>query len=302
VPIDNVPIDNVPIDIVSIDMAAARTYIEANARLLEQRIALARFDGDDPGAVVAAVAAYRNADGGFGHGLEPDKRAPGSQPLDIEVALEALVAVGADAPDLVSGACDHLAALADERGAVPIALPDIADHPHAAHWDEIPLEPALNPTASIAGFAHALGADHPWLTKATEWSLRTLETEGPPGEVHALQCVTRLLEHAPDRDRAMALGPVVAGALPHVAMFHLEPGPTSYGLTPLAFAPAPTSLGRAWFAEEVIEAHLDHLARQQQADGGWPIAWEPPSPASVCDWRGIVTLRALQVLTAYGRT
>ena len=41
--------------------------------------------------MVDAVAAYRNDDGGFGHGLEPDKLAPASQPLDVEVALERLV-------------------------------------------------------------------------------------------------------------------------------------------------------------------------------------------------------------------
>ena len=46
---------------------------------------------------------------------------------------------------------------------------------------------------------------------------------------------------------------------------------------------------------------LDRLQKNQQDDGGWPIAWDPPSEAARCEWRGIVTLGALRTLTSYGR-
>jgi hypothetical protein len=285
----------------TIDLHAARTFIDAEARLLEQRVAQVHLDGGDPDAVVRAVAAFANPDGGFGHGLEPDKRTPDSQPLDVEVALQRLVAVGARAPELVRAACDYLASVADEDGAVPIAFPSVLEHPHATHWDEIPLVPGHNPTASIAGYLHALGADHPWLTRATEWCFRSLETDGPPPEVHALRCVTRLLEHAPDRERAERCARPLAEALPGTPMYQDDPDAEAYGLTPLEFAPTPTSFGRPWFSDDSIEAHLDGLERRQQADGGWPIAWEPPSVAATCDWRGIVTVEALEILAAYGR-
>jgi hypothetical protein len=282
-----------------VDVTAARTFLLREGRILEQRLAEVLFDGADPAPVVAAVAAFGNPDGGFGHGLEPDKLAPDSQPLDVEVALERLVAAGAPAPELVGPACDWLATVSQD-GAVPIAFPSIADHPHAVHWNEIPLEPAQNPTASIAGYLHALGATHPWLDEATEWCFRSLEVDGPPAEVHALRCVTRLLEHAPDRARAEACAPAVAAALPGTPMYQERPG-GSYGLSPLEFAPEPGSVARAWFADEVVQANLDHLEREQQADGGWPIAWVPPSSAATGAWRGAVTVQALQVLTAYGR-
>jgi hypothetical protein len=45
------------------------------------------FDGDATDGALAALDAYRNADGGFGWGLEPDVRAPGSQPVRAEMAL-----------------------------------------------------------------------------------------------------------------------------------------------------------------------------------------------------------------------
>ena len=79
----------------TIDLTAARTFVRAEGRILEQRVAEALFDGGSPDPVVHAVAAYRNDDGGFGHGLEPDKLAPTSQPLDVEIAFERLVTVGA---------------------------------------------------------------------------------------------------------------------------------------------------------------------------------------------------------------
>ena len=282
------------------DVPAARTFVRREGRVLEQRLADVVFDGADPAPVVAAVAAYRNDDGGFGHGLEPDKLAPASQPLDVEVALERLVAVGAAAPELVSGACDWLATVS-RGGAVPIAFASIADHPHAVHWDEIPLAPAQNPTASIAGYLHALGARHAWLDAATEWSFRSLEVDGPPTEVHALRCVTRLLEHAPNRARAEAHAPAVAAALPAAALYQEHPAEGAYGLSPLEFARSPHSIARSWFRDDVIDANLDHLERQQQADGGWPIHWVPPSSAAQGAWRAIVTVQALEVLTAYGR-
>jgi len=93
----------------------------------------------------------------------------------------------------------------------------------------------------------------------------------------------------------------VAAALPGMTLYQEEPDADAYGLGPLEFAPTPTSLGRSWFDDDLIERHLDHLEQQQRPDGGWSIAWEPPSEASRCDWRGMVTIHALRVLQAYGR-
>lgn len=50
-----------------------------------------------------------------------------------------------------------------------------------------------------------------------------------------------------------------------------------------------------------IDEHLEALAARQQDDGGWPITWEPPSPAAVYEWRAFVTIKWLGVLANYGR-
>lgn len=43
------------------------------------------------------------------------------------------------------------------------------------------------------------------------------------------------------------------------------------------------------------------LRSYQNDDGGWPIAWEAPSPAAVLEWRAQRTVSALRTLRAYGR-
>ena len=59
------------------DLARASEFVWSFARLLERRILEHRFHGASVDRVVEVLLAYRNADGGFGHALEPDlRRAP----------------------------------------------------------------------------------------------------------------------------------------------------------------------------------------------------------------------------------
>lgn len=288
--------------LMTIDRAAARHFLYAEGRLLEQRVYEALFERGHPADVVRAVAAYQNDDGGFGHGLEPDKRCPASQPLDVAIALERLASVKAEATELVRRACDFLVTVADETGAVPVVLPSIAGYPRASHWSRDHYPPGLNPTASMAAHVHALGIEHPWAGRATAYCLRRLEHGDIPLDAHDLLCVTRLLERLPDRQAAQTHAVTVAQAVHDSDYFSLYPDPCTYGLGPLHFASNPSSLARQWFDDEVLDPNLDHLESRQQDDGGWPIDWEPPSRASQCEWRAIVTLEAMIVLAAYGRT
>lgn len=284
--------------------AAADRFLQRQARLLERRLFATRFLGQPATAVVDALRGYQNEDGGFGHGLEPDKRCPASLPIDVEIAFQAMAAAGAADAAMVGCACDFLgrvAATADAGGAVPLAFPVIESFPRAVHWSDWTYRPGLNPTAGLAGLLHQLGVDHPWLAEATAYCWRQLESGVRIQDAHELSEVFVFLEHVPDSERAGKHGATLAATLAEVRMFHLDPAAEGYGLTPLHLAPEPASRSRALFDDALIEAHLDNLAGSQQTDGGWPISWEPPSEASQLEWRGIVTLQALRTLTAYGR-
>jgi len=279
---------------------AGRSFIRREGRVLEQRMAAAIFDGAPTSGVVDALRAYRNADGGFGHGLEPDKRCPDSLGIDVETALDAMSAAGAVDHDMVGRACDFLATIASPEGAVALASPATEAYPRADHWGEWTYVPGLNPTAGLVGRLHRMGFEHPWVDEATAWCWSAL-ADSLPGDAHALGEVFVFLEHVPDRDRAEALAPALAGHLPTVEHYRADPLDPAYGVTPLHIAPTPSSRWRSLFDDEVIEGHLDRAERDQQPDGGWAITWEPPSVASTLEYRGMETLRSLRVLAAYGR-
>jgi hypothetical protein len=284
--------------------AAGDRFLLNNARLLERRLFASCFLGQPAAGVVDALRGYQNADGGFGHALEPDTRCPASLPIYVETALQALAAAGTVDDDMVTRAGDFLARTAekaDAGGAIPLAFDVIESFPRAAHWTEWTYQPGLNPTAGLTGLLYQLGIDHPWRAAGTAYCWQQLESGGLPDEAHALKETLVFLEYVPDRDRADQHAAALAANLASIPMINLDPDATGYGLTPLDLAPLATSRWRALFTDAQIDAHLDRLQKKQQADGGWPISWEPPSEAATCEWRGMVTLGALRTLTSYGR-
>lgn len=283
---------------------AARDFILRQGRLLERRLFATCFEGAPAVGVVDALRGYRNEDGGFGHGLEPDKRCPASLPIDVEVALQALAAAGTVDHSLVVSACDYLAKVAtgvSRGGAVPLAFPVIEAYPRAEHWTDWTYEPALNPTAGLVGLLRQLRVDHAWVDEAAAWCWEQLAGAELPADAHALREVLVFLEHAPERDRADAIAGNVRDQLATASWFRLDPDEPGYGLSPLSIAPAADSRWRVLFSQDVLDAHLDRLQRNQQPDGGWPISWEPPGEAALLEWRGAVTLDALRTLVSYGR-
>jgi hypothetical protein len=291
-------------------LSAGRAFLDREGRLIERRLAAVVFDGADASGVVDAVRGYLNPDGGFGHGLEPDKRCPASLPIDVESAFDILLVAGSGSGTtwrrelgvdaLIGDACDWLGSVAAPDGAVPLSFPVMEGYPRAEHWTEWTYTPGLNPTAGLAGRLHRMGVTHAWLDRATDWTWDRLDS-GFDEDAHALAEVLVFLAHVPDRDRSAAPAVQVGDWLAKAQWFRADPADPEYGVTPLHLAPAPDSQWLRLFDDVTIEGHLDRLSRDQQPDGGWAITWEPPSVAATLEWRGIETLRALRTLRAYGR-
>jgi hypothetical protein len=295
------------------DVDAAAVFIAANARVLDRRRFQRLFGGGPARPVRDAVAAYRNDDGGFGHALEPDCRAPGSQPPAVEMALRIMDQAGAWDDELVRGACDWLSAVAPAEGGAAFveAGPEALEGwPHAPWWVPEAGHPAsLVSTGLIAGTLHARGVSHRWLDRATElmWTrIADLAGRGGddlpsgPGGSYEMFGVLGFLQHVPDRDRARhevgRVGPLIIDR----NLVALDPEAAGEVHTPLDFAPEPDSLARSLFDEATIKAHLDHLARAQLDDGGWTFNWPAWSPAAERDWRGFLSVDVLRVLRANG--
>ena len=293
------------------DFDAAASFIASNARVIDRRRFARLFGDDDARPVRDAVAAYRNADGGFGHALEPDCRAPGSQPLAVEMALRIMDESGAWDDALVRDACDWLAAVAPAEGGAAGAEPSMTGWPHAPWWVPEDGHPAsVIATGLIAGTLHARGVSHPWLGRATDLMWTRIDAlarsggsalSGGPGGEYEMLGVLSFLQHVPDRERAREVFGRVGPLITERKMVALDPEAPGEVHTPLDYAPDPDSLARGLFDEATIKAHLDHLAQAQRDDGGWTFNWPAWSPAAELDWRGFLTVDALRALRATGR-
>jgi hypothetical protein len=296
-----------------LDLDAAETFIWLHARLVDRHRYACLFKDGDPEQALDALRPYQNADGGFGHALEPDDRGRSSQPAHVHAALRVLDEVGRCRGPMLKRALDYLASATTPDGGVPVALASLRRDPRAPWWDVEGDAPpgALLPTAGIVGVLIRNGVQHPWIEPATAFCWRAiaaLESTHP----YELDCCLTFLEHVPDRDRADLeidrIGRLVREQR-LVALDRDAPGdaliPPGYAPGelhfPLDYAPRPASPARRWFSDREIERDLDTLERAQAEDGGWTFNWRAWNPAAALEWRGWVTIRALTMLRAYGR-
>ena len=283
------------------DFVAAEQFLAATGRVLDRRRFGRLFGPDGPGPVRDAVAAYRNADGGFGHALEPDGRCPGSQPLAIAMALATLDETGAWDDGLVQGALGWLELHAPAGGGVVEADPSIEGWPQAPWWAAMDGQlPSIITTGLIAGTLHARQARHPWLDQATEleWAMISELTTASPYQMRA---VMHFLDRVPDRDRAVKAfgqcGPLILDQ----SLVTLDPDAPGEIHTPLDFAPLPGSLARGLFRPEVIERASGPSGRGAAGRRRLDVQLAGLVAGREADWRGSITVDALRLLRGNGR-
>jgi hypothetical protein len=283
------------------DIAAAEQFLAAHARVADRRAYERLFRAGGAQPVRDAVAAYRNADGGFGHALEPDCRDSASQPAAVEMALRILDSTDSWDEELALSACDWLSSVAPAEGGAPFALATVAQAPHAPWWvpDEGHRASPIQ-TGQLAGTLYARHVSHPWLEQATTVMWQLIDQLSEP-TAYPMFGVLAFLQHVPDRGRAQAAFEKAGPLLLERGLVALDPEAAGEVHTPLDFAPLPDSIARPLFDEATIARHLDHLASAQHDDGGWMFNWPSWSPAAESDWRGFLTVDALRILRANGR-
>lgn len=280
-------------------VARAEIFLLGHARLLERRLFAHLFHEPDVAAVLAALRAYQNADGGFGNALEPDKRSPDGQPIDVEIALRVLRELGVAPQDMVLPACEFLLSISTPEGGVPFGLPSINQYPRAPWWavDNDP-PAALNPTASIVALLTSLRVEHPWIKAASSFCWRAIEQFDGDAFHDVMPVVMFLAAMSDDRRTEGELERIRKRIRGAVAFDRATPG---YVKFPLDWAPRPDSPLRPIFEDAEIDNDLDSLAAAQANDGGWRINWDTITPAVEYEWRGWKTIEALTTLRAYGR-
>jgi len=299
--------------------AAARNYVMTYGRPLDQARFRYHFEGGDATAVVQALAAFQNDDGGFGRALEPDMRSAASSAIATATGLAILREVGpAAAQPLLAGAVRYLLDTFDDANQVwPIVPPAVEDAPHAPWWAYAESAGSfdgfrINPRAALLGhlFHFAAGqAPVAGLLASAGQSLLDYVQSIPDDDLgmHDLLALLDLLEadNVPD-----ALRRPLLDKLRRVAGRAVETDPArwaEYSLQPLQVAPAPGSALAPAVDRQAIEANLDYVILRQTADGSWQLPWSWDFVDAVAwaqaerDWKGFQAVNHLRLCIAYGR-
>lgn len=288
-------------------LGKAKDFIYRNARLIDRRRFEFLFEGGSAEAVIRALGAYQNEDGGFGNALEPDIRCPYSQPVPAELALATMLEADYFDEAMFESLMGYLRRIPLPEGGLPFVHRNVMEYAHAPWWNvERDDMPTMNPTGSIIGllwkqtkFSDIFKEE--WFTKCVEYVWRTLDREEEPNGYHeGLQWIT-FLTNTPDKSKAEPYLHKLDNWLGKPGVIELDVHAEGYVQKVLDWAPSADSYARKFVTDDIVEKHLDALIAEQQEDGGWPISWPTTSPFVELEWRGYMTVERLKTLKSYGR-
>jgi hypothetical protein len=295
----------------------AKNYLYTNGRILDQRRYEYHFEGGSHAAVVEALAAFQNEDGGFGRGLEPDLRTMASSVIATSTAFGILREIGASArkPAVQLGVQYLLDTYDKEKGVWPIIPPEVEDAPHAWWWSYEDSEKnfggfLVNPRAAVAGhLQHYSSLVRPdFLAKVKTAVLEHLNTLLGTISVYDFECYLGLAEaDGLPEDEEKQIVKKLAQLLPDSLQTDREKWLSEGGITPLVAAPRPDSVLSDVVDNELVQANLNVEIEAQLEDGSWPLGWDW-SPidqaawnAAERDWKGYIIVNKLRMFRAYGR-
>lgn len=261
--------------------------------------------------VVPHLAAYQNADGGFGHGIEPDVWHPASSPLATTVALQYAQRAGIPTHhELVQRALTYLATTYDTRvGKWHPMTAGVNNYPHAPWWhaNEQTGRNALdgdwpNPTVEIIGYLCAYHGTTIDLTSLYD-TLVTHVAHADTLESHALACYVRAYDWLPAPTQGAVYSHLVR--LLH-ATIHPVPAewPVAYVPTPLDYVHTPAS---PFFDEiaDLVAIQLAQWCQHVQVHGVWTPTWAWGQNADAwvtayAWWTGKMTVERMMILARFG--
>ncbi|WP_379133895.1 hypothetical protein [Paenibacillus sp. sgz500958] len=303
---------------VNADFEGIRRWIYRNARPLD----LARWkyhcESGSPEAVVEALSAYQNQDGGFGHALEADSWNPASTPIQTTTAIEKLLEIHFEDKlhPLVQGILKYLDSGADVvEGRWLNTVLSNNDYPHAPWWhtdSDSTARSEYNPSAIIAGFILKF-ADRstPLYARGLEVAQELAERfmSNSVLEMHPLKCFVTLLELIPQAglQNEFPYSELQEAAVRQAGMLIVRDAQNweGYGCRPSAFVHSPAS--PFYTGNEILlEQELEYLSSSKNEAGVWNITWswaayEKQFAISENWWKAEVAINNVRLLRAFGR-
>lgn len=270
----------------TISITKARDYVYQQGRLYESALFGYLFEGRSIEKVHDALRAYRNPDGGWGHGMEMDLRTPDSNPAALEYALGFVNNWNLPAGDLFEGASAWVVSQANPDGTLrnPGSL---FDYPIAPWWVEMKGQTA---PSSIVGNLNKLGlATKELLQLGETYAQNYLKLENIAANewffmaYHGYHYYMYTSSEAQFHDAVIENMRVCADTMPDNQLYSV-----------LSFASTPdTPFAKA--LPELVTRALDYAQAHQQAEGHWL------DQHGLSGWYPHVTLLTLYALRSHGR-
>jgi hypothetical protein len=264
----------------------ARLFMYRNARPVDIARWQYHFEKGGKEAVLTALSAYQNDDGGFGHALEADSWNPHSSPIQTWAATEILKEIDfADREHpILCGILRYLGSGTDFIGDKwTNTVPTNNDYPGAPWWNynEETNRTDYNPNACLVGFALAYAeADSTLYETAVRLARKAAAVYldgGLLNDMHRALCYVRLMEYC---EKAKVVDVIDIAALKTRLLEQVRASitqntaewETGYICKPSQFFNSRESI---FYADNkrLAEYECEYIEKTQLADGSWNIPW-----------------------------
>lgn len=295
-----------------------RRWIYRNARPLELARWQFHFEDGSASAVLRALSAFQNEDGGWGHAIDSDNWNPHSTPYNAGQAIEIFRELGIYDPHhpIVEKTLAYLdnTPFFSETG-WPFTIPTNSDYPHAPWWtysEENNEENCYHATGGLVGYILHCGDKESRLYKkalsiADGMLVKLREKDSM--DVHDIGAYCAMLSDI------LAAGlterfdsETLTERLRAMVNDSIERDPAkwpSYSMRPSMYIHSPQSLFYPG-NEKVVDEELEYILSTRHDGGVWDIMWtwaDYPKEFAIGErwWQGFWAIRNLLTLKAFNR-
>ena len=269
---------------------AATKYILENARPLELAIYKYYFENESSQAIIDEISKFQNADGGFGHALEPDFLNPNSNPIATNDAIITLSRVNALDRDsaIVQGIVKYLEShdsFNEDKKRWLFAIDSNKDYPHAIWWEKKGDGISkFNPSVSLAAFMVCYGNHSSLYEEIIKEGFEYLQNGGDISgdDINCYLLAYELLTKNCINDKVdlNTFKDLLCNAIENC----ICKDTSKYGVE---YVPMPSVIFAGRYLEFItpeikplIVAEKDILGKLQMEDGGFDITWKWYTPYS----------------------
>lgn len=267
------------------------------------------IEGNQDQAIFDELFKYQNADGGFGHGLEPDFWNLNSSPIQTWTAMTILRKIEFNQNDpKVKQMFQYLENSIDpETLSWPYAIPTNDLFPHAPWWRYRNEDPSYNPTASIAGFALKYANPVTSLfrlsNKICRQAIDFINQKEDPIEIHELRCLVDMMNDVKDLYQTYlpykkAKAKIIL-LMDDILEHDTSKWFTSYVPKPSSFIKQHPSIGSDAYYDLVIE-EFQLAIKHLNDEGIWTptFSWGHPDADRI--WKAIIAIDYLELMKQFG--